>query len=457
MQTFSAIISKSPANALALTLVQKLRDLLLDPAFLDRNRLHEKAFTRNRLLPFTAVVLLVLQQTVKSIQNHLHEFLGQWNGPGSLDMPGTGAFTRARAKLRHTAYVELNSQVLLPAVYQSAGDFGLRRWRGHRVLGIDSSLIRLPMTGALAQRFGLVECANKKGKSSVAFPQARISVLYDVLNRIGMDAHLEPHTVAETELARRHLSQCRPEDLLLTDRGYSGYWWFALMQARGVNYVARCSKGSFGAVQKLFAQNRAGVSREVTLSAPSQLKRQLRQEGLPLTLRVRLVTVRLSTGELEVLATNLLDPQRYPTADFALLYHWRWEIETYYGCLKGRLELEHWSGKTETSVLQDFHAAVFVSNLESVICRPGDEALAARTSARKFPAKLNRAVCLHTIKHHIIALLTSRQPASIVLNQLQNLYMANPVIVRPDRKVPRRKTPPGQSYQYQRNIHKIVY
>ena len=457
MQTHSAMISKSPANALPLTLLQNLRDRLGDPAFLVRNRLNEKAFTRKRLLPFTVVVLLVLQQTVKSIQAHLHEFLDQWNGADSPDHAGTGAFTRARAKLRHSAYMELNSQVLLPAVYQSVEGFDPRRWRGHRVLGIDGSLIRLPMTRALAARFGLVECANQAGKSSVTFPQARISVLYDVLNRIGLDALLEPHTVAETELAQRHLLQCCRGDLLLTDRGYAGYGWFAQMQAIAVNFVARCSKGSFGAVQKLFAQNQAGVSQEVTLSAPPELKGQLRKAGLPLTLQVRLVTVRLSTGELEVLATNLLDPQRYPTEDFALVYHWRWGIETYYGCLKGRLELEHWSGKTETSVLQDFHAAVFVSNLESVICRPAEEALAAQTSERKFPAQLNRAICLHTIKNHIIALLTGRQPVSKVLRRLQVLFMANPVSARPERKVSRRKIPPSQSHHHQRNIHKIVF
>jgi len=224
-----------------------------------------------------------------------------------------------------------------------------------------------------------------------------------------------------------------------------------------VDFVVRCSQGSFAAVQELFKRQEAGGSVEVILSAPADLIPQLRKEGLPLQLPVRLVTVRLSTGELEVLATSLLDLKRYPTEEFASVYHWRWGIETYYGRLKSRLDLEHWSGQTEESVRQDFHATVFLSNLESVLSRPAEQELAQQTAHRSAPAQLNRAVCLHTIKHNIINLLLSRRPVEKVLIQLQRLFKANPVTVRKKRKVPRRETPPGQAYQYQRNLKKVVF
>jgi hypothetical protein len=457
MQTLSVKLSKSPATATALALLEALRQRLREPAFLVRHRRDEKAFTRRRVLTFTVVVLMILQQTVKSLQAHLHEFLGEWNQDDSSDYAGAGAFTRARAKLRHSAYQELNTQILLPIVYHADRDADLLDWRGHRMLGIDSSLIRLPMTEALGERFGLVECANQNGKSSVMYPEARISVLYDVRNHIGWDARLEPHTVAETEMARGHLLHVRPGDVLLCDRGYAGYFWFALMRAQGAEFVVRCSRGSFAAVQALFARDQGGVSQEITLAAPPELKRELREAGLPVQLRVRLVTVRLSTGELEVLATSLLDEKRYPTEEFVLVYHWRWGIETYYGRLKGRLELEHWSGKTEEAIRQDFHAAVFVSNLETVVCRSAEQAVEKKTAHRKYPAQLNRAVSLHTIKCQILALLASRQPAEKLLKKLQKQFMANPVTVRPDRITLRRKTPPGQAYQYQRNVRKVVF
>jgi len=218
MQAQSQTFLKNPATALAIALLEKIRHQLQDPLFLRQHRRHDKAFTRKRVLTFSVVVLFVLQKTVKSLQLHLHEFLSQGDDFAGVAV-GAGALTRARAKLSHSAYVALNSDILLPAFYSAPAAPHLRLWRGHRVLAIDGSLIRLPATAALFDRFGRVECANQKGKSSVAYPPARISVLYDVLNHIGWDARLEPHTLGETTLARLHLNHVRPGDVLLCDRG----------------------------------------------------------------------------------------------------------------------------------------------------------------------------------------------------------------------------------------------
>ena len=121
------------------------------------------------------------------------------------------------------------------------------------------------------------------------------------------------------------------------------------------------------------------------------------------------------------------------------------------------MELENWSGQTEVAIRQDFQAAVFLSNLETVVCGCAEQELAQTTAHREQAVQLNRAVCLHTIKNQIIALLAGRQPVKKVLARLIPLFKANPVSVRPQRKVPRRKIPPGQSYHYQRNVRKIVF
>lgn len=75
-----------------------------------------------------------------------------------------------------------------------------QRWRGHRLLGVDSSLVRLPRSAAVGQVFGWVQGANHRGPLE-RYPQARVSVLYDVLNQVGLEGRLAVSTVAETELA----------------------------------------------------------------------------------------------------------------------------------------------------------------------------------------------------------------------------------------------------------------
>jgi len=438
-------------------LVERLRGRLLDAEFLARHRDRPQDFSRQRQLTFPVIMLFVLQKTVKSIQRHLHEFLEQWLGEALWEPVTAGAVSHARAKFKHTAFIELNREVVLPSVYGPEQAAILRRWRGHRVLAHDSSLIRLPESQELGRHFGWVEVTNKHGSTGVRYPGGRISVLYDVLNRIGVDARLESSTRGEVSLALEQLEQLEPGDIAINDRGFTGYGFLAEHLQRGVHVVGRCSSGSFAAAQELFRTNRAGRSVIVKLFAPREQKAELTQRGLPLQIVVRFVSLRLPTGELEVLVTTFLEQTQYPTQEFLDLYHCRWGHETYYGALKGLLDLENFTGKTLQAVQQDFHAAVLLSNLESVLTRPAETAVAEASVEHQHPKQINRANSYHALKQQLLELLASELPAEEVIGKLQSLFVQTPISTRPKRKVPRPKLSFPRSYHFQRHVRKIVF
>src|SRR2546427_12080646 len=112
---------------------------------------------------------------------------------------------------------------------------------------------------------------------------------------------------------------------------------------------------------------RAGRSKAVRLLAPADQRAELRALSLPLELTVRFVSVRLPTGELEVLATSLLDEQQYPTEEFLNVYHYRWNHETFYGVMKGRLDLENFSGQTAEAVRQECFSDLAVCHVASLV------------------------------------------------------------------------------------------
>jgi Transposase DDE domain len=438
----------------ALALIEHLRQSLIAPAFWGRHRRRPTDFTRECVLTFPVLMLLLLQKSLKSLQAHAQEFFWQLSQGVAGRSVSAGAVTHARAKLCPSAFVELN-QGVLHTVYGPAHAGLVQRWHGHRLLGVDSSLVRLPSHAAVGEKFGWVQCANHHGLQE-RYPQGRVSVFFDVLNEVALEARLAASTVAATELAHQHLINVQPGDVVLNDRGFTGYRWLVAVQAAGAHFVSRCSRGSFAAVQHLFARNEAGVSVEVTLTAPPEVRAECRAQGWPLGLRVRLVTVRLKSGELEVLVTSLL-AAAYPTEALAEVYWQRWGHETYYGRLKGRLALEHCSGQRVEAVEQDFHATVLLSNVESVVIGPAQAQLAERTAGRRQPAQVNRAVSVHALKHRLIALLSSRVPAQQVLAELTAWFQANPVSVRPERQVRRREFSPSRSYHYQRRVKKIVF
>jgi hypothetical protein len=439
-------------HTLAIRGLQIVRDRLADSSFLERHRASPKDFTRRRKLPFSSVVLLVLQKSLKSIQLHLHEFFARLADGLAGDAASAGGWTQARAKLRHSAFIELNAAAVLAPLEAAPG--ALQHWRGHRLLAIDGSVLRLPNQDAIWEHFGGQEPVNQSGPCGARVPQARLSVLYDVLNRLGLETQLGGFSTGETELAAAHGGALRAGDVVLIDRGYAGYECFARLAGRGAHFVGRCPRRSFAVVAELFDRDEAGVSRTVMLKAP----RSALAAGLPGTLRVRFLTLRLATGELEVLATSLLDEARHPGEDFLWLYGRRWGIETYYGVLKGRLDLENFSGQTVEAILQDVHAAVFLSNLESLLsARVAQSLPTAGEGGRRHAARINRAVSFHAIKSQMFELLLGTAPVEEVLAHLEKLFAANPVSVRPARRPVRRTPTPLRSHHFFKRVRKVVY
>jgi hypothetical protein len=196
----------------------------------------------------------------------------------------------------------------------------------------------------------------------------------------------------------------------------------------------------------------------VWLYAPPDQRAECQRLGLPLKLRVRFVSVRLPTGELEVLVTSLLNETVYPTEEFLQVYHCRWGQETFHLMLKGRLELENFSGRTTEAVRQDVQAAVLLANLESLLSEPAESALEKQRAAESQPRKINRSNSYHGLKLKLLELLSSDTPPAVVLSKLMVFFQGSPVPTRPDRRAERRRRPSfNRSYHFQRRVKKLVF
>lgn len=432
--------------------VEITRQTIEERSFCERHRAHNKCFVRRRKLTFTNTIVLLLQKTVRSIQLHLHDFFDDLGRSSAV----ASSWCEARLKLKHTAFIELNERAIVEVAYGGQKGFEVRRWKGHRLLAMDSSLLRLPDEPALGERFGWMDFSNP-GAAASRCAQGRLSVLSDVLNRLALETLLAPWKTCERELVLNHLPQVQAQDVCLLDRGFASYELWARFIAQDRKFICRCPGSSFSAVNDFFAQNQAGRSREVTLKVPANQRGAILASGLPDQIRVRLVSVRLATGQLEVLATNLMDSALYPAEDLGQAYGHRWGIETYYGLIKSRLDLENFSGRSVEAILQDLYATVFLSNLETILTRRTQEQLESPAQPSQKPAQVNHAVSFHAIKSQMIDLLLGPQPVAEVVQKLEGMFLQNRLYRRPPRTVPRRRRSPWRSYNYQRNLRKAVF
>lgn len=369
---------------------------------------------------------------MKSLQNVVNEAM-TWLGQSPVT---ASAYSQARYKLKHTAFIELNQAAVVENLY-SDGDY--QRFWGFRVLAVDGSKLVLPDTEAIREEFGTIAWTNgKTAEIQGERPYALASVLYDVLNRVALDATLGKAKAYEIDLAVAHLPHTQAGDLLTMDRNYPSYRMLAELSHHRRDFAIRCSTASFAEARRML-KGEGPDSQVVTLTPCAGQLPSIRGLGLPLSLTVRMVRVLLATGEYEVLVTSLLDADLYPTEGFLKLYHLRWGIETFYGLLKTRLELENFTGIGVEAVRQDFHATVYLSGLESLLTDTAQAILDAKDT--KYPQTVNRAVSFNALKNLALDLvLGDEQDTDTLLEQLTALFLTNPCLERAHRNPPRKKT-----------------
>jgi hypothetical protein len=265
---------------------------------------------------------------------------------------------------------------------------------------------------------------------------ARVSQLFDVLNKITVDAIIYPKSLGERELAAHHLLKAMPNDLILLDRGYPAWWLFKLIISLNANFCVRISCTKWKAVRKFFY---SGLSEKIIcLPIHAASVSQCNQMGLG-TEPLRLRLIRIQDGhKVQILITSLIDTQRYPIEIFHELYHHRWPVEEDYKAIKCRLELENFSGKSALSVYQDFHAKIFAKNLVSIMAFPLKNPLKNDSGDKKYIYQINFTQALSKSKGAIALLFyeTGNKVRRLIAD-LQNIFQRTVEPIRPGRKYPR--------------------
>ena len=410
--------------------VKTSRDLINDDDFKARHRLNDKAFTRLRTLTFSIVLILLVRKSVKSLQLVLNEFADEHDIAPVTD----SAFTQARSKLHHTAFIELNQKAVYDVMYS---DRNIKLYKGMRVVGIDGSKVLLPHHKSVIEEFGEISYSNDHPDVTGSHAYGLASTMYDVLNRVAIDTILGKSRDYEIDLAiTHHLPFTQEDDLLIFDRNYPSYIFIALLILCNRKFLMRCSAASFSIARRML--NGEGPDEQTVVLKPHHTKHgQVIEYDLPEEVTVRFVRVTLDTGEYEVLVTNLLDTETFPLDDFKELYFLRWGTEGFYKILKSRLNLENFTGKTAESVYQDFYAAVYLSGLESILIEDSNIQLSEKDT--KHPQQVNHAVSFNTIKNQVFKLLGSDFDIDVIVKKLETLFLTKPVLIREERKVPRIK------------------
>ena len=316
------------------------------------------------------------------------------------------------------------------------------KWKEKRVVAIDGSLLNLPHTDEVKKEFGSVSNQYEPVVS------ARCSFAYDVKNELILDALIAPRKSCEKDLAVQHLEKLNPDtDLLVFDRGYPSQWFMGLLQKKGFHFCFRLSTSWKQAYDYV---DESEDDKDWTFTRSSNREwGKLKTYGLSKEIKgLRLVSVLLSSGEREILVTNLVNRQKYSFDDIKALYNLRWGVEEGYKSFKKVLHIEHFSGRTAQAIYQDFHARTFMLNMASMIRTQGAHILQPSLSKTKHRYAISKTQAIAKTKDFLFDIFYGKKLKSIV-HQMLKLLNIRREIVRPDRSFIRPKTS-------SRRRHKII-
>jgi len=162
-----------------------------------------------------------------------------------------------------------------------------------------------------------------------------------------------PSFVTVTPARRHEAKQARKMPLpkgsiVVFDRGYTDYAWFAELDAAGVFLVTRLkTNAAYKVVERRAVDKAKGVTSDqiITLAAAPNL-------------RMRRIGLRdAQTGKHYFFLTNNL---RLAASTIAAIYKDRWKIETFFRWIKQNLKIKRFVGTSENAVLSQVYVALIV-------------------------------------------------------------------------------------------------
>lgn len=385
-----------------------MQQLIKSEEFKNNSRTSNTSFIRERKLPFEELVMFFLRGAAKTLSVEIEQFF-QFLGKGK-SVCSKQAVSKARMKLKHEAFISLNNAAT-EEYYQQ----GYKTYKDYRLLAADGLMIELPYGETVKAEFGTMN--HKETWVNCGWSV----VVYDVLNEMIVDAELHKYGSSERTYLLKQLQRMKKEgkqkrDILIADRGFPSLALFVKLKQMGYDFVIRYNGEQFLKELKEFVTDeKEEMIIEVSLTGSQKRRKnpelqELLKQGASTTIKLRVVKIKLSSGEDEYLVTSVLDSNQLTVDDLKHIYHLRWSEEEHFKFQKHSVEIENFSGKTGESIRQDYYSRILILNLHSVLVQEAEKQIkeerAEKKQALKYEHyKINRNVSYGLVRARLLDLL----------------------------------------------------
>lgn len=314
----------------------------------------EKDFHRKRKISFPDIINYTIGNTRGPLELEAERFTKYLKA----DEISGAAVCKARQKVKYTAFEEIFEQTAAQAPRE-------KMFHGYHLYAVDGMKGELPKTPMLCEKY----CESEKCRTPIFHAVST----YDVLNELFIRSEFHFGAADERELAGKMIDDAAQDEhykdkpqIWVFDRGFPSLNLIQKLFDKNFYFVMRVSS-SFLKEVNAFRQSKY-VDRMVHIIYSKQRAsvNHVHSDGIN-EFDLRCVRIKLSSGEDEILITNL-DRKEFPKRDIKEIYRLRWEIETGFNYLKNAVFVEEFASRTENGIAQDFYVSLLMHNFVTCIC-----------------------------------------------------------------------------------------
>lgn len=378
--------------------------------FVDRKYvLENSAFTRKGKLSLAATIKYPLWSRKKTSSIDINRFLRTELNDRGVRI-SKQAISEKRQFIDPQVYIDMNDS-FISKIYNHE-DF-IPSFKDFNVFAMDGSIVEIPNNPQTREEFEIDEKSDLKQKPVTA----RISCMADTHMDFIISSAITNKKTDEIEHALNHLDDANKKidlnkAITIYDRFYNSIELMLKTIILDSYFIIRGKTSTFKKEQEKMEKEKTNDETFKISLNNAQIKKFHSEEAKEIarkirSIKIRIVKVKLKTGETEILFTNLTKEMASPE-ELKELYGTRWTIEKDYDRLKNKLHIEKFTGKTKITIEQDFYSHIYLLNMLIALKHDAEQQITRKpreTNKYKYEYKSNVNTLIANIKEEMPRLL----------------------------------------------------
>lgn len=417
-------------------MIKYFNKIIQNERTLEKARLNDKDFSRRSKLGYENLIKLILSRTGKTTTNEINNYYSE------LDLLTKSiskqSVFQAREKLNPDVFRYLNNE-LISYYYKNNK---IKKCKNYVTLAIDGTILEMPLNNETSKSFGINTSTKYTTKTS-----PRGSGMYDVLNNIYLDFFIQHWQISEIPMAYEQIKITNnllkgKKCIILADRYYGSTDLFLYFESIGYKY---CFRGKKNFYKHYLDETQKDSIVHIPLDEAwiKRLKieetKTMASTNKELVLRIirfkksEITNKKENDNEEVILFTNL-PKEEFSTLEIIELYGLRWRIETGYGVLKTKMELERVTSEKPKIILQDLYSQIIVYNQISILKNISDRKINSSTKY-EYQVNINNLIWLY--RKWLPKILNKINIIINIIEKIINKIIKNKEPIRKNRLYPR--------------------